>query len=233
MTTSNASFMSMDLPEGHMDDFFATSMNATRVFSYAEIVVPSTFHGHKSPPEADTTSTKASISELSAARTETELSHKRDLERITIAHQQANAIANATIEAQRLEIEQYKAQRLKEIESRTQDTQVAQLLAQAQADATMQLRQESDQTKLEINALRNDMKSMMRQFLLALPSAPKTPSKENKRATHDENDDNSHSEKRRDVRSTPGKKLYYDEMDLRDSPQYASAMEEDATQHSK
>ena len=41
------------------------------------------------------------------------------------------------------------------------------------------------------------------------------------------------SEKRRDVRSTPGKKLYYDEQDLLDSTMYMDAMGvASATDHS-
>jgi hypothetical protein len=104
MTTSNASYMSMDLPAGQMDDFFATSMNATRVFSYAEIAVPPLFQGQPNAlhSDVDTTSTKASMSELSAARTEVDMIHKRDMERIQSAHQKEVAIAKATIEAQRL-----------------------------------------------------------------------------------------------------------------------------------
>ncbi|KAI2493805.1 hypothetical protein MHU86_20728 [Fragilaria crotonensis] len=101
--------------------------------------------------------------------------------------------------------------------------------AQAQDDATIQLQQATDQTKLEISALRQDMQSLMRQFLTALPSIPTTPAKDNKRTPSNDDEDNSHSEKRRDVRTTPGKKLFHEEMDLRDSQQYLSAMEEDDT----
>ena len=229
MTTSNASFMSMDIPDGQMDDFFATSMNATRIFSYAEILVPLKFPVHQQAQSTDATSTKASISEVTAAQTEVESGHRRDLERINAAHQQATAIANATIEAQRLEIEHFKAQRLEDIASRTQDAREAQAKSNQQDEATMQLRHESVQTKLEITALREEMQNMMRQFLSALPKVPTTPEKANKRTTEHGDKNNSHGEKRQDVRSTPGKKLFYDEMDLRDSDQYQSAMEQDDT----
>ena len=158
-----------------------------------------------------------------------ESGHRRDLERINAAHQQATAIANATIEAQRLEIEHFKAQRLEDIASRTQDAREAQAKSNQQDEATMQLRHESVQTKLEITALREEMQNMMRQFLSALPKVPTTPEKANKRTTEHGDKNNSHGEKRQDVRSTPGKKLFYDEMDLRDSDQYQSAMEQDDT----
>jgi hypothetical protein len=229
MTTSNASFMSMDIPDGQMDDFYATSMHATRNSSYADILVPLKFPGLQQAQSTDATSTKASMSEVTAAQMEADSGHKRDLDRLNAAHQQATAIANATIEAQRLEIEQFKAQRLEDIASRTQEIREAKAKSNQQDEATMQLREESVQTKLEITALREDMKNMMRQFLSALPKVPTTPEKANKRATNHGDKDNSHGEKRQDVRSTPGKKLYYDEMDLRDSDKYQYAMEQDDT----
>jgi hypothetical protein len=230
MTTSNASFMSMDLPEGHMDDFFATSMNATRVFSYADIVVPPKFQVHQQPTTTDATSTRSSMSEISVAQTEAELRHQRDLERITEAHQQATAIANATIEAQRLEIEKFKAQRMEDMECWKKDNKDSQEGKTKEQDAvTMQLRQDSVQTKLEISALREEMQSMMRQFLSALPSVPTTPAKANKHATYQGDSDNSHGEKRQDVRSTPGKQLFNEEMDLSDSKMYPSAKGHDDT----
>jgi hypothetical protein len=229
MTTSNASFMSMDIPEGQMDDFFATSKNATRIFSYAEILIPPRFPGHQHATSTDATSTKASISEVTAAQTETESRHKRDLERMHEAHQQATLIANATIAAQQLEIEQFKAQRLEDMAFRKQEHSESQAKSKDQDEATLQLRQESVQTKLDITALREEMQSMMRQFLSALPSVPTTPSKDKKRATNHSDPYNSHGEKRQDVRSTPGKKLYYEVMDLGDSNQYQFAKEQDDT----
>ena len=65
--------------------------------------------------------------------------------------------------------------------------------------------------------------------MLAISAATVT-SQENKRSSNaKENDDNSPSEKRRDVRSTPGKKLFYDEEDQRESHTYKDAMVADGT----
>jgi hypothetical protein len=222
--------MSMDLPEGHMDDFFATSMNATRVFSYAEILVPPTvFQGYQQAPLKDATSTKASMSEITASQTDADVGHKRDIERIKAGYQKATEIANATIEAQRIEIEQFKAQRLEDMALRKQETKEAQEKEKEQDEATSQLRQASVETKLEISALRAEMKGMMSTLLSSLPSVPTTPSKANKRTTQQGDTYNSHGEKRQDVRSTPGKKLYYDIMDLGDSNMYQNAREQGDT----
>jgi hypothetical protein len=76
---------------------------------------------------------------------------------------------------------------------------------------------------MEIRELRKDMQAMMQQMMTAF--ATTSMHQENKRSNENNEDDNSPSEKRRDVRSTPGKKLYYDEMDLRGSNQYKDAMD--------
>jgi hypothetical protein len=59
------------------------------------------------------------------------------------------------------------------------------------------------QTKLEIHELRLDLQEMMQQFKSVLVTAD--PNQENKRTTAAIADDNLPSEKRRDVRATPGK----------------------------
>ena len=65
---------------------------------------------------------------------------------------------------------------------------------------------------------------MMQQLKSALATAA-VPSHENKRTSTSSNADNTRSEKRRDVRATPGKKLFTEKMDHRDSEQYLSALE--------
>jgi hypothetical protein len=221
MTQSNASFMSMDLPTGQDDDYFASSTNANKVFSYADVVFPKVSPRHTAP-DVDL-QTKASISEISDTKTYADYVLKNDLEHVTEAHKAATVQANQIIAAQRLEIEQLKAQRMDDIALRHQETKTAQDKASIQEEATATLKLEAIQTKFEIHELRRDMQEMIQQFKSAL--AATTSSQENKRNSATNADDNSPSEKRRDVRSTPGKQLFYDEMDLRDSPMYLSALE--------
>ena len=67
MTQRNASFMSMELPTGPDDDYFANSTLANKIFSYAEVVIP---NDPSSLPAPDIdTHTKASISEISETKT--------------------------------------------------------------------------------------------------------------------------------------------------------------------
>ena len=169
MTQSNASFMSMELPTEQNDDYFRDSVNAQRVFSYADVT---NLHQRTTFSDFDENTTKESISEVTGARTEADSNQQKVLERLTEQHRQEADKAAQIIAAQRQEIENLKAQRLEDIENRNQ---------------------------------------AMHQ--------------ENKRSNENNEDDNSPSEKRRDVRSTPGKKLYYDEMDLRGSNQYKDAMD--------
>ena len=63
---------------------------------------------------------------------------------------------------------------------------------------------------------------MIQQFKMAL-TVPVS-NQENKRQSIATAEDNSLSEKRRDVRSIPGKQLFTDVMDLRDSPEYLSTL---------
>jgi hypothetical protein len=150
---------------------------------------------------------------------------------LTAHHKQETEKAAVVIEAQRQEIEQLKAQRLADIENRSQEKLAEQAKAKEQEDATNLLRYESATTKLEVRELQKDMQQMMQQMMTAFSTASK--SQENKRSNdHNNPQYNSPSEKRRDVRSTPGKKLFFDEQDLRDSKAYLDAMVADNTHNS-
>ena len=221
VTQSNASFMSMELPTGPDDDYFANSTNASKVFTYAHVVIP---HKPPPPPAPDIDlNTKASISEISETKTYADYVRKNDLETVTEAHQAETAKANQIIAAQRLEIEQLKAQRLEDIAQRLEDTKTAKNKASAQEEATEHLKMEAIQTKLEIHELRREMQDMIQQFKMALVTT--APSHENKRHSTASVEDNFPSEKRRDVRSTPGKQLFTEVTDLRDSNEYLSVLE--------
>lgn len=98
---------------------------------------------------------------------------------------------------------------------------MAQAKVQEQDEATNLLRNESVQTKLEVGELRKEMQSMMQQMMAAL-STVSVHQQDNKRSNDNKEEDSSPSEKRRDVRSTPGKQLFPDEKDLRDSHQVRS-----------
>jgi len=66
MTQSNASFMSMELPAGQDDNYFANSTNANKVFTHADIAIP---HAPLPNMLSSDTQTKASISEISDSKT--------------------------------------------------------------------------------------------------------------------------------------------------------------------
>jgi hypothetical protein len=231
MTQSNASFNSIENPSGPDDDYFTNSMSDNRIFSYAEVIVPTMLPLDSCIPANDSF-LKAPVSEITTeAITAVDIQQRQVLEKMAADHQTANEQSSQIIAAQRMEIESLKAQRLEDIALRLEEVSAAKLKAQAQEEATHVLRHESAQTKLEISELRRDMHDMMKQFLAALPvvsnSMQQVPTKRSIKQTDD--DDNSYSEKRRDVRSTPGKKLFQEDMDLSDSQQYTSAQEEDGT----
>ncbi len=220
MTQSNASFMSMELPTGPDDDYFASVTNANKVFTYANVVIP---NKPQSPPAPDIDlNTKASISEISETKTYADYVRKNDLETVTEAHHAETEKANQIIAAQRLEIKQLKAQRLEDIALRLKEIKTAKNKASAQEEATAQLKVEAIQTKLEIHELRREMQEMIQQFKKAFTT--KAPSQENKRHSNASVEDNFPSEKRRDVRSTPGKQLFTEVTDLRDLHEYLSAL---------
>jgi hypothetical protein len=220
MTQSNASFMSMELPVGQDDDYFANSTNANKVFTYADIAIP---HAPLPNMLSSDTQTKASISEISDSKTYADYVKKKELDTMTEAHQAATIHANQIIAAQRVEIEQLKAQRLEDIAQRTHEMTKAKDKASVQEEATETLKLEAAQTKLEIHELRRDLQEMIQQFKSVLATA--VSSNDNKRTSAACADDNTPSEKRRDVRTTPGKKLFAEEMDLGDSHPYLLAME--------
>ncbi len=115
--------------------------------------------------------------------------------------------------AQRLEIEQLKAQRQADITERLKEKRLAQEKVKAQDDATSELRSE---TKAELNDLKNRMTEMMNTFKAVFPQTTPTPGEHKRPATDNDTDDNSQSDKRQNVRSTPGKKLFTDYMDHED-----------------
>jgi hypothetical protein len=112
---------------------------------------------------------------------------------------------------------------LEDIAQRLEETNTAKNKASVQEDATEQLKVEALQTKLEIQELRREMQDMIQQSKIALTTT--APSQENKRYSTASAENNFPSEKRRDVRSTPGKQLFTDVTDLRDSHEYLSALE--------
>ncbi len=140
---------------------------------------------------------------------------------MTEAHQAATVLANQIIASQRAEIEQHKAQRLLDLEQRAQEMHSVDNKASVQEEARNNLKLEAVQTKMEIHKLRRNLQEMMQQFKAVLATA--SSSQDNKRTSAASADNNSPSEKRRDVRNTPGKKLFIDEMDLRDLQLYLSA----------
>jgi hypothetical protein len=208
MSASNASFMSMDLSAVRDNNYFTESINIERVFTYADITMPN----HRS---SDATAATDDINTAVASEiTELENVQKQELERLAESHRIETEKSNKLVEAQRLEIEQLKAQRQADLQDRLQEQRIAREKVKAQDDATSELRSE---TKAELNDLKNQMMELMNTFKAVFPQSTPTPAGEHKRpATDTEIDDNSQSDKRQNVRSTPGKKLFTAYMDHED-----------------
>jgi hypothetical protein len=138
MTQSNASFMSMELPSGQTDDYFKESMTANRVFSYAETTAN---QGSPISSTYDDATTKASISDVTGMRMESDSWQQKALDKLTEQHRQEAKQAAQVIEVQRQEIEQSKAQQLEDIANRSREILMAQAKVDEQDGATRQLRQ--------------------------------------------------------------------------------------------
>jgi hypothetical protein len=226
MSTSNASFLSMDLTAVQDHQFFNESTNIAQVFTYANITVPNTqLHPNGT---AKSVATDDLTTDVTSELTEMETRQKQEIERMTEAHRIATekaeaAYRTATLKAeqlaeeQRLEIAQLRAQRQADQDAYAQEQLIAEAKAQAQEAATSELRSE---TKAELQCLQDQMNKMMETFQAAVLFNTMPQSNDNKRTHNDyRNDDSDNSqsgEKRQDVRSTPGKKLFTDEMDLED-----------------
>jgi hypothetical protein len=214
MSASNVSFMSMDLSTVRDQVYFDDSTNIEKVFTYADITMPNRSAFSNKATEATDDITTDVTSEM----TEMETRQKQELEKLAEVHRLATEKSNKLVEAQRLEIEELKAQRQADLETRAHEQQMAEEKVKAQDNATSELRKE---TKAELNDLKLQMVEMMVTFKAAFSTKIENLTFDNKRSapTDDDtnNDDNSQSdEKRRDVRSTPGKKLFHDKMDLED-----------------
>ena len=227
MSASNASFMSMDLSAVNNSNYFTETTNIERVFTYADITMPNRSHPVTSyATEAIDEVTTAVASEI----TELEVIQKQELERLAESHRIATEQSNRIVEAQRLEIEQLKAQRQADLNDRLQEQRLSQEKVKAQDDATSELRSE---TKAELNDLKLQMIEMMNTFKAVFPQSP-TPPCENKRpATDTDTNDNSQSDKRQNVRSTPGKKLFTEYMDLEDPALSQQELMDDAPVYPK
>jgi hypothetical protein len=225
MSTSNASFMSMDFTAVQDQSYFTETTDVEQVFTYANIVMPPrpTYVTGRN----DTVITDDITTDVASELTEMENRQKQEIERLAEAHRAATvkaeevyraavAKADKLAEEQRLEIAQLKAQRQTDLEAHAREQRLAAAKVQAQEEATSDLRNE---TKAELRGLKDQMNAMMATFQAA--GLSRASPAENKR-THAEqqdidNESNSQSdEKRQDVRSTPGKQLFHDEMDLED-----------------
>ncbi len=108
------------------------------------------------------------------------------------SHRIATEQSNRIVEAQRLEIEELKAQRQADLNDRLQEQRLSQEKVKAQDDATSELRSE---TKAELNDLKLQMIEMMTTFKAVFPQSP-TPPCENKRPASDtDTNNNSQSDK--------------------------------------
>jgi hypothetical protein len=132
MTTSNASFMSIELPTGQDDDFFKTSMNANRIFAmpYDDMPIPTLKATPTTQPRSQgklfENVKPAAWSTATSELTETaETQQQHEIARLTEKQAQATQAtlkANQIIDAQRAEIEELKAQRIADNANRATET---------------------------------------------------------------------------------------------------------------
>jgi hypothetical protein len=119
-----------------------------------------------------------------------------------------------------------KAQRQEDLNDRLQEQLIANAKVKAQEDATSELRSE---TKAEIHGLKLQMTEMMNTFKAFFSQSLSSPGENKRPATDADTDNNSQSDKRQNVRSTPGKKLFTAYMDLEDSALSQQELIDDAT----
>jgi hypothetical protein len=227
MSSSNATFLSMDIQTVRDDDYFTASTNVDRVFTYADIITPNRQANTRSSTATEATDdlTTAVASEI----TEMETVQKQELERLAESHRRATEQSAKLVEEQRLEIAQLKAQRQEDLESRAREQLLAQAKVTKQDAATSELRLESNETKREMKALRMQMQEMVISFQAAFPSMSVSLHGENKRSADNDTNNSPQSDKRHDVRLSPGKRLFPNKMDLDDSVSSQQMLKNDAT----
>jgi hypothetical protein len=150
MTQSNASFMSIELPPTKDEDFFRSSMNANRIFTFDEFTVLSS---NTNPPQsiippASVNKHPAWATASTSEFTETETRQQHEIERLTTERDMARKVSQQIIDDQRAEIEALKTQRILDNSDRVKAAENAKIVQTAEAH---QLREE----------LRTEMKVMM------------------------------------------------------------------------
>ena len=173
MTTSNSSLMSIELPPGQDDDFFKTSTNASRIFTYDNLPCPPMKPNPSVHPTQKENAPAKEINKLPAwstatsKLTEIEVQQQHEIARLTEEQAQTAQVtrkANQIIEAQRAEIKELKAQQTVDNEKPSKEALEAKT---AQCKEATHLRKE----------LQEEMKSMMQQFMesFKVPLEAKTP----------------------------------------------------------
>ncbi|KAI2496023.1 hypothetical protein MHU86_18496 [Fragilaria crotonensis] len=207
LSASNASFLSMDLSLVRDHVYFDESTNIAQVFTYADITMPT----HQNKTQCSATSTNEMTQDVASELTEMESCQKQELEDMAEAHRLATEKAEKLAAEQRQEIALLKAQREDDLrvaqEYREAALRIAEEREKMQEDVTRKIRNETDE---RIQNLQNQMTEMMENFKAVFGSQDhKRPAD----AIVEENNSQS-DEKRQDVRSTPGKKLFPDNTDM-------------------
>jgi hypothetical protein len=225
MSASNASFLSMDLSLVRDHVYFDESTNIAQVFTYADITMPN-LHHDKTQHNPETATPNTMIQDVASEMTEIESRQKQELEDMVEAHRIATEKADKLADEQRQEIALLKAQREEDLriahEHREEAFRIAEEKVRSQEDATRTLRYETDE---RIQNLQNQLTEMMENFRAVFGS------QENKRSADIEEENDSQSdEKRQDVRSTPGKKLFTDNKDMEYPASPQQKLHDDAPQ---
>ena len=225
MSASNASFLSMDLSLVRDHVYFDESTNIAQVFTYADITMPN-LHHDKTQHNPETATPNTMIQDVASEMTEIESRQKQELEDMVEAHRIATEKAEKLADEQRQEIALLKAQREEDLriahEHREEAFRIAEEKVRSQEDATRTLRYETDE---RIQNLQNQLTEMMENFRAVFGS------QENKRSADIEEENDSQSdEKRQDVRSTPGKKLFTDNKDMEYPASPQQKLHDDAPQ---
>jgi len=230
VSRSSASFMSMDLSTIQNDDYFSSSLAATKTFTYASAVTRenTTLHGKSTFQHIADDENKEVISDITGARTENDIeAYKLEIDQLVERQKQERAESEAIMATQKAEI-----QRLTEAYQRANI---------AYEEVTAELRQQrthvttliAEQLSIADKKRNEDMKAMRHEMMKAMKEMLQNTqhnnvqftgynSSQTKRVQHgdesptedEEGSENRRREKRPDRRKTPTKKLILVEVHL-------------------
>jgi hypothetical protein len=211
----------MDLTVVRDHQYYDDNVNIAEIFTYASIASAGNLPtiSNDIPTETTTVTTTDVVSEI----TELETRQKQELEEMAANHRLeiAQLQVQRTEDLRLAELKREADLRLSELKRETdlrhaEDKRVADL-----RKAETKVNEATNVLRLDTEAKLSDMQKQLTEMMLTLQAALNT-RPDNKRPAATDTIDNSQSdEKRKNVNSTPGKKLFPDTTDLANDPALA------------